>query len=735
MSKPETASSRWKRSRWIIAITLALLVTSTSIKIYIQQSRAPSPIANNIVIFSLENVNIILLMILGLMILKNLVSFYFEVKGEQIWAKFRTKLIVIFVGFSLIPSILLYLVASGMISSSISKWFNANVEKSLIQSLEVVQSSYHNAEKSALFYAKRIADLIANENLLDPAKTDALKSALREKEQEYRLDSIQIFSIDMVEIASFKGEGLIEKILLDSGSEALKEAWRNNEKTEIAAIGSGDVIRGIHRIAGGGAGSPQGLVVAAYYVPEGFVGKMESITRTFEEYKQLKILRRPIKTIHTTSFLLIALLIIFSGTWVSFNLAKRITIPIEQLAQGTRRIAEGDLDFKLDVKADDEIGILVDSFNQMTDRLETSKREIDKTDEELRRSNIELQRRRDYTETVFDNIATGVISIDRAGNVSTINKAAEKILEINAGDFKGKNYREAFNTPQLSSISNLIDITRQNGKSTFKEQLQLIMNRGVITILSTATPLPDSDGDFLGMVIVFEELTELIKAQKLAAWREVARAIAHEIKNPLTPIQLSAQRLMRKFLSKSDDFDKIFPECINTIAAEVEGLKKMVNEFSRFARLPESNAKPDDIHKIIGEVVSLYSASHRDIKIVTNFDPQVGIINVDAEQMKRVFINLLENSIDAMNSRGQVSIKTVLEPYQRVVKIVLSDTGPGIPKHLRDKLFLPYFSTKQGGTGLGLAIVNRIINDHNGSVRALADGNKGATFVIELPMG
>lgn len=730
----EEARSKGRRSKRIIAITVALLIILTFIKIYIQQLRVPSPIANNIVIFALENVNIILLMILGLMILRNLVNFYFEVKGDQIWAKFRTKLIVTFVGFSLIPSILLYLVASGLISSSIEKWFNVNVESSLAQSLEVAQSSYRDSEKRALFYAQRIAELIAREDLLDPSKRETLRGAIKEKGREYRLDSIQVFSRDMVELESLKGDGLKEDVLMDSGAETLKEAWRGMAKAEMASIGKGNVVRGIYRIDGGDKTEPRGLVVATYYTPESLVAKMEAITRTFEEYKQLKILRKPISTIHTTSILLIALVIIFSGTWVSFNLAKRITVPIEQLAQGTRRIAEGDLDFKLSVRADDEIGILVDSFNQMTAELKNSKREIDKANEELMRSNIELQRRRNYTETVLDNIATGVISIDSAGSVTTINKAAEKILEINAKNFRDVNYSEAFDSPQLGAISDLINNARQNGESTFKEQLQIMMNRGVITILSTVTPLRDSGGDFLGMVIVFEDLTELIKAQKLAAWREVARAIAHEIKNPLTPIQLSAQRLMRKYISKSDDFDKIFPECINTIAAEVEGLKKMVNEFSRFARMPESNPKPDELHKIIGEVVSLYSSSHRDVKIITNFDPGVKTINVDAEQMKRVLINLLENSIDAMNSKGTISIKTMIDPCQQRVKIELSDTGPGIPWHLRDKLFLPYFSTKQRGTGLGLAIVHRIIDDHNGSVRALADGGKGATFLIELPI-
>jgi two-component system nitrogen regulation sensor histidine kinase NtrY len=271
-------------------------------------------------------------------------------------------------------------------------------------------------------------------------------------------------------------------------------------------------------------------------------------------------------------------------------------------------------------------------------------------------------------------------------------------------------------------------------RESIADQIQLSVGGRVLTLLVNISLLRDSDGRYLGMVLVFDDLTELIRAQKLAAWRDVAQGIAHEIKNPLTPIQLSAQRLRRKYREHSRDFDEVFDECTTTIITQVEGLKGLLDEFSTFARMPESNPTPTELHQLVEEVLHLYRGAHRDVEITASYDPAVTKVNLDGEQMKRALINLLENAIEAMHGKGQVHIGTSLDARQQRVAVEVRDTGAGIPPQLRDKLFLPYFTTKKGGSGLGLAIVNRIVADHNGRISVRDNTPRGSIFVVELPV-
>tara|TARA_Y100000031_G_C8229443_1_gene390132 strand:- start:745 stop:2229 length:1485 start_codon:yes stop_codon:yes gene_type:complete len=477
----------------------------------------------------------------------------------------------------------------------------------------------------------------------------------------------------------------------------------------------------------------QGVVMTAYYIPKSIISKINKIQRIFEEYKQQKLLKHPVKAGYINTFLMITLLILFSAIWFGFYLARGITDPIQELAEGTKAIAAGNLGFKIDVKANDEIGILVDSFNQMADNLRQGKINIELATENLKKTNTELDKHGKYMEAVLENIGAGVISIDQTGKITMINKAAVKILKIPAKDFREKYYRDVFSISLLTPVRSLIKKMNKKGVEYSEEQINVTVEGSLLTLLTSISVLKNSQNNYLGMVVVFEDLTELIRTQKIAAWREAARDFAHEIKNPLTPIQLNTQRLQKKFKENAGDFKKVFEESTKIIVGEVNGMKELLNEFSQFARMPESKPKPNPLHDVIDEVVSRYNGVKSKVEIVKQLDPKIRLINIDYEQIKRVFVNIIDNAIDAMNGGGRIEIGTFLDEMNGVVKIKITDCGKGINAKDRAKLFMPYFTTKKRGTGLGLAIANRIVKDHNGTIKAIPNKIKGTTFLLELP--
>jgi two-component system nitrogen regulation sensor histidine kinase NtrY len=419
------------------------------------------------------------------------------------------------------------------------------------------------------------------------------------------------------------------------------------------------------------------------------------------------------------ALLMATLLIIFSATWFGFHLAKDITVPIKELAEATHRIANGDLNFRIQMKSADEIGILVQSFNQMTGDLQVSR--------------YELEQRKKYMEIVLKNVAAGVISIDEKGVITTINTSAEEMLEIKGEDVLDKKFSEVLNKQYVAQIQELLNELKSSKKDSIQKQLTVNLRGKSLTLLINLTTLKDEERKLLGVVAVFDDLTQVIKAQRMAAWREVARRTAHEIKNPLTPIQLSAERLRKRYLEKLPEDGAVFDECTKTIVKQVEELKGMVNEFSSFARMPASQPSLNHLNEIVRETLVLFQEAHKEVRF--EFNPHhLPVLNIDRDQMKRVMINLIKNSLTAIDGEGEIKIQTSYDPKLQVVRLEVSDDGCGIPDEDKGKLFEPYFSTKKSGTGLGLTIVNAIIADHNGYIRVRDNKPKGTTFLIELPV-
>lgn len=720
-----------RRTIKITVVVFIALIFLTSIETYIQQQRLPSSLSNSIIVFALFNIIIILLCVLLLLISRNLVKLYFERKSNKIGAKFQTKLVLSFVTLSLVPCALLFFVASELFSYSIDNWFNIQVETSLKESLYVAQSYYKNYEKKSISFAKKLAQTIARKNLLTDENEEALFDFIWKKRSDYGMDAIKVFNQDKAIVELFNPE-LRGTMFLDDFSNLVQEGFNKVTKSEFRLINRAYIVIGMTPILSNSTKKVQGVVLVAYFIPKNMISKINEIRKIFEGYKQQKLLKAPVKAGYIMTFLMITLLILFSAIWFGFYLARGITVPIQELAEGTKAIANGNLDFKIDIKANDEIGILVDSFNQMADNLHLSKLKFEATAENLKNSNLELDKHGKFLEAVMDNVDTGVISIDQTGKITMINRAAINILKIPVGNYREKYYKVVFEASHLNAIRTLIKKMSKSHMERIEEQIEVTVENSALTLLTRIHVLNNYLNNYIGMVIAFDDLTELIRTQKIAAWREVARDIAHEIKNPLTPILLNTQRLQKKFENNSPDFNAVFKESTKIIISEVNGMEKLLNEFSKFARMPESRPKPNPLHDIIDEVVTLYNGAKGNVIIVRNYDKKIKLINIDYEQIKRVFINLIDNAIDAMNGGGRIEIGTYLDNVNNAVQIKITDRGKGIDAKVQKKLFLPYFTTKKRGTGLGLAIANRIVTDHNGSIKVIPNETRGTTFLIEL---
>jgi two-component system nitrogen regulation sensor histidine kinase NtrY len=546
-----------------------------------------------------------------------------------------------------------------------------------------------------------------------------LREQLETKRQEYHLSTLGIYlkgEKDSIRVE----DPTIKAIFPHPPKELLEAGFSGKEVSRILSVGEGEVIAGIAPIFNPSEGGEVvGVVAASLFIPKSLTAKMNEISQAFVEYKQLKILKKPIKSSYIMALLMVTLLILFSATWFGFYLAKELTVPIKELAEATHRIATGDLNFRIQMKAADEIGTLVQSFNQMTEDLQVSR--------------SELEQRRKYMEIVLKNVAAGVISIDEKGMVTTINTSAEEMLEVKGEAVLEKRFPEVLPKEYVEQIEELLSQLKSSRRDSIEKQLTLNLRGKSISLLINLTALKDEEGKPLGVVAVFDDLTQLIKAQRMAAWREVARRIAHEIKNPLTPIQLSAQRLRKRYLEKLQQDGVVFDECTRTIVKQVEELKGMVNEFSNFARMPASQPTPNHLNEIIRETLILFKEAHKEVRF--EFIPHdLPVLNIDRDQMKRVMINLIKNSLAAIERDGEIKIQTSYDPKLQMVRLEVSDNGCGIPDEDKGRLFEPYYSTKKSGTGLGLTIVNAIVADHNGYIRVRDNEPKGTTFLIELPV-
>ena len=709
-------AKRRRREAWVIVITALTVAAFAYFEVNLPDASTEQSLGNNIVFFLLININIILLMLLVFLVVRNLVKLVFERKRHILGSRLRVRLVLAFVGLSLVPTLILFVIAGGFVTRSFERWFDVQVESALQGSLEIGQTYYQNSANNALFYAKQLSRLITEEGLFDAQRIAELKQFVTRKQREYNLGTVELFTPDRRLLVVAFNNDVPTGVTIKADSEFLNGALRGLEVTRTQEFGEGDVIRGGAPVYGDGK-RIRGAVVVDYYVPKSIAKRASQISRSYEQYKHSMFLKTPIKNSYILTLLLITLVIIFAATWFGLYLAKGITVPIQQLAEGTHAVAQGNWDYQIEASGDDEIGTLVDSFNGMT--------------RDLKQMTFEIERRGRYMETLLANVNAAVIAVDAGGQITAWNKAAERIFGINGAEALGHSQERIFAAEQLKPMREIMENVK-DGESVEKE-LSISLPDRVLTVVANAATLRDDDGRSLGVMVFVEDITEIQKAQRMEAWREVARRIAHEIKNPLTPIQLSAERLRKRYAKMLEGDGAILDKCTTTIIRQVEELKRLVNEFAQFARLPAAELAVNDLNEVVREALFLFQEGHRAIRF--EFHPGViPALELDRNQIKRALINLLDNAVTAMDGRGEVEITTSYERALTKVCLEVADNGRGLPPEVRARIFEPYFSTKRDGTGLGLSIVSAIVEDHHGYIRVRPNEPKGTRFIIELPV-
>ena len=732
---------RHLRPVWIVLI---LLIPCLALTFYYSQIVVPGgqeadsylPTTSYALVLLLLNLDLIGFVVLSLLLSRNLIKAYFERRHRLVGAGFRTKLIAAFIGFSLIPTILLAIVASGLVNKAVDVWFSEQIERVMKDSYEVARMQHAGHIALAVNSARAIGQELFREDMLTPEQRDLLVAAMARKRMEYGVAGIEVFSVKMETLTKALDTEVPSGVLdLPISQLVLQVINGKQEFTSVQEAQTGRLVRaGVPVAAGNNRGELAGVVVVEAYVPESLLTKMEGIGRQYEEYKQLKAMKNPIKAGAYLFVAVVTVMIVFSATWFGFYVARSITVPIQRLAEATEAVAHGDLSVKIDAKATDEIGTLIESFNRMTADLHGSKSKLEDANRSLWTTNVELDRRRAYIETVVDTIAAGLLSIDRTGVITTFNPSGERILGLDAERVRHRSAHEVFKEFGLDVFQAVVDRMQADDRDDWSLEGQMDVQGKLVTIRLSGSRMRDEANKDLGFVLIFDDLTELIKAQKVAAWQEVARRVAHEIKNPLTPIQLSAQRLRKKYFEKSPDFDRIFDEATNVIVTEVGSLKHMVDEFSKFARLPAPQMARQSLNEVVQDVLPLYRSAQKDIEFIVSLDEDLPVLNFDREQVRRVFVNLIENGIQAMNQAGRLWVTTKYDTKRKRAVVTIADEGAGIAPEDQGKLFVPYFTRKKTGTGLGLAIVRRIITDHDGQIQAGNNQPKGAVFTFDLPV-
>jgi two-component system, NtrC family, nitrogen regulation sensor histidine kinase NtrY len=737
-SDPQPPRRRFRDSPRLILVGIAVLAAFlAAMLLAASRLRFAPELFTEVVLYALIAVDLTMLAALAFVLARNLIKVIVERNRALPFARFRSKLVAVLMAMTVVPAVLVLIVGSELISQNLERWFNAPMDDILSSANQIASDYYRERQVLVGDQAQRIARSIADAGL---AKGDEqpLREMLNAELASQQVSRVAVYGVE--------ANGALSTSAVDAAAPNVPSSFNHRVVDRLAAqtlAGSGDshatesidgagdllhaaaVIRPAH-------GRVEGVVVATDYLTGGVVARSRRMTQAFESYSQLRVLKRPLTGLYLSFFLMVTLFILVGSLWMGSYLAKRITRPVSALAAAAKEIGAGHLDQRVEPQSNDEFGLLVDAFNTMAGELATSRRRVERSTLELERKHVEVENRRRYIETILERITTGIVSVDADGLVTTINSAASRLLTLD-GAVVGRPARAVFDRADLQPLGALLSDGGGKKAESAVREIPVLHDGQELQLAVVTTTLVGDSGAPAGLLLVLDDVTPLIRAQKVAAWREVARRLAHEIKNPLTPIQLSAERMRRQFAGRPAADRALVDECAATIVGEVESLKGLVDEFSQFARMPSPRTVPTDVAALIGEALGLYEGIFADVSIVTRFAPDLPLVRIDVEQIRRVVINLVDNAIEAMERKGEIVVETALDEANRVVRIVIADNGPGIPASERDKLFLPYYSTKRRGSGLGLAIVRRVIAEHGGSIEVGDNTPHGTRFTIELP--
>lgn len=714
--------SRRRRDIYITLVTAAVFLGFLVVETLLPEVGNSSSFTGNITFFLLINLNLILLGLLVFLVIRNFVRLVVDRRRGIFGSHLRTRLVVSFIGLALIPSTFLFFVAQRFLGAAFENWFNVRISGILKDTREVTQSYYQFAADNASYFSNEIALEIADRGLLAPNRSASLGQLVSEKRRELNVASIEILDGS----GEQRARAETEEFRNDPPPQATSlppALVRGERSAETIRYGKADIVRVGAPIRGEG-GRIAGAVLIDYFVPKSISRKTRRASRLYEEYRLLSGMKEPIETQYTMTLALITLVIVFLASWVGFQQAKQITVPLQRLEEGTREVAQGNWSYRIDATGDPESALLVDSFNQMT--------------ADLQKTNNELTERRSYVESILSNISAGVVSFDSLGHTTTVNPAAETMLGLRASQIRGRHWRDTFQRADLTVLGDLLAQLAEAPRREVEKQVRLTGGEVPLTALASATALFDTEGRPRGTILFLENVTHLQRVQRMEAWREVARRLAHEIKNPLTPIQLSAQRLRKRYdaLLQQEE-GALLDECTRTIVSQVDELKRLVGEFSSFARLPAVEPIPRDLNAVVAEAVALYREGHPEIEFTAEYDNALPPVDLDRDAIKRVIVNMLDNAVSACRAvpdrQPRIGVSTHYDSNTDAARLEIADNGVGIKPETKLRLFEPYFSTKRDGTGLGLAIVSSVVADHHGYVRVYDNRPHGTRFVITLP--
>ena len=697
-----------------------------------------------VVYFGLINFNVVLILILSFLIFRNVAKLVVERRRGVFGSQIRTKLVATLMFFALAPTILFFYISARFIVTSFDAWFSEKVRATMHETQEagarVYKQDQRRLESLARIALQRVHITKSDDPyfmehpVMSPGQLDGFDG-------QYGLDNIKLFdrSGHLIWASRQQSDGGFnssrDMFVIEALDRFAKEPALWSMST-VTGEDRQDVVKGIAPILHPSTKILVGAVLTETRFETQILRSIASIQQSFANLRPGAQL---IKLSYLILLIVMALLVVFSAMWLGFYVARGITGPIQSLADGTREVALGNYGIQLTPKAEDETGQLVRSFNLMTKDLERHRSEADRAQLALLKSNEELDSRRRYMEVILKHVSAGVIAVSREGRVSSVNSAAEDILSINGRSVLGKSLEQALGKTLYLAIWEPIADGIRGVHDAVSFQVEVLIEQRHLNLLVDASKIADENGEDLGLVIVLDDASEQVKLQRVAAWREVARRIAHEIKNPVTPIKLNAQRLLRRFHEHFAGEDReVFESCLESILKQVDSLRDLVNEFSKFARLPGISPKHAQLNTIILDAANLFRMSYPQLKIDTLLSAQLPELFLDTDQMNRVLVNLLANAVEAIDlskPESAIEVSSAMLVELETVRIEVRDNGCGIPEHLKDRVLEPYFSTKDSGTGLGLAIVHQIVSDHGGYLRILENSPRGTNVVIELPIG
>lgn len=731
---PQTQSAKTSYRKQVIILLsisvfllLAILVSQTAFDLNFLH---PGNNQEIIVFAALSALIFLLFVALTFVLMRNLLKLFAERRLGVLGSKFRTRMVVGALLLSSLPVMVMYWFAYGLMNRSIDKWFSSPIEE--------VRADTHAMATLLAGYAMQNAhaEAVAIAGSPDTERGFAGHgfSGVADEFQRHEITLQGGFALAIRDGNAEASYNVPAAWPVLKASLPLAQA-QAGEPAQFTWQGT-DYTLGSAPVEGGG------LILVAIPLPQDFSKTVRQVEASQKRYYDLARERRIVRRTYMGLLLLLTMTVLFVTTWLALFLAKIVTRPLSALAEATQEISRGRLDYRVDVSSADEIGDLVRSFNRMAEDLESSRRQIEASSRDLSAANAELDQRRRQMETILENIPTGVLSLDADRRISHVNQALRRMFhpDGNRDDsteiLLGASLSEVFPAEVLEDFEPMLRRSDRMGMTT--SQMEIPLPRGTLNVAVTAATLRH-DGDRSGYVIVFEDLSDLLKAQKQAAWREVARRVAHEIKNPLTPISLSAERIQRH-LDRSTPADAaaaaVVRSCADTIARAVETVRRLVDEFSTLARFPVAKPEPADINEIIEGALSMFNGRLDGIQLHKALATDLPKVMADNEAIKRAVANLIDNAAEASEDSmlREIEISTALVASRDAVEITVADTGYGVTRELKEKLFLPYFSTKKRGTGLGLAIVSRIVEDHHGSIRVEENRPVGARFIVELPV-